>query len=258
MPTEQTAAPGWNGLSRPSYFSITFSLLKSKRRVPQFPITVRPTDGDVTIARTIARNTTPQAEDVAEFLTWGADEHVLCALAAGWWVWARSKSPEARLASDHVLLTTVVVIEALGAEAARAGAGIPASRRRRRRTGAGCARLLLGARVLGDTRRLSVAGLAAAIAACDLVVSNDSGPAHLAAALRRPLIVLRPDLPQQMGASRRAGSRHHALARLQPLQQPRRDDVPQRPMPASRSLRLAWSVARGLLAQAAGGALPRP
>jgi hypothetical protein len=81
----------------------------SKRRAPHFPITVRPTDGDVTIARTIARNTTPQIEDVAEFLTWGADEHALCALAAGWWIWARSKSPEARLASDHILLTTVAV-----------------------------------------------------------------------------------------------------------------------------------------------------
>ncbi len=81
----------------------------SKRRAPHFPITVRPTDGDVTIARTIARNTTPQTEDVAEFLTWGANEHVLCALAAGWWIWARSKSPETRLASDHILLTTVAV-----------------------------------------------------------------------------------------------------------------------------------------------------
>jgi hypothetical protein len=96
-------------LSRPRYFSIMLSLLKSKRRATQFPITVRPTDGDVTIARTIARNTTPQTEDVAEFLTWGADEHALCALAAGWWIWARSKSPEARLASDHILLTTVAV-----------------------------------------------------------------------------------------------------------------------------------------------------
>lgn len=85
------------------------SLLKPKRRVPHFPITVRPTDGDVAIARTIARNTSRQTEDVAEFLTWGADEHVLCALAAVWWVWARSRSPAARLASDHVLLTTVAV-----------------------------------------------------------------------------------------------------------------------------------------------------
>ncbi|MBU6462594.1 MAG: phosphatase PAP2 family protein [Bradyrhizobium sp.] len=85
------------------------SLLKSKRRVPHFPITVRPTEGDIAIARTIARNTSPQTEDVAEFLTWGADEHVLCALAAVWWIWTRSKSPDARLASDHVLLTTVAV-----------------------------------------------------------------------------------------------------------------------------------------------------
>jgi hypothetical protein len=40
---------------------------------------------------------------VAKALTWGADEHILCALAAGWWLLARNKSPEQRLASDHVL-----------------------------------------------------------------------------------------------------------------------------------------------------------
>jgi heptosyltransferase-2 len=48
----------------------------------------------------------------------------------------------------------------------------------------------LGAALLGDTGSCSAAGLAAAIEACDVVVSNDSGPAHLAAALGRPLVVL--------------------------------------------------------------------
>jgi heptosyltransferase-2 len=80
--------------------------------------------------------------------------------------------------------------QAIGAEAARSGARILLL------GGIGDGTLLdalghsLGAPVLGDTRHLSVAGLAAAVEACDLVISNDSGPAHLAAALKRPVIVL--------------------------------------------------------------------
>lgn len=38
----------------------------------------------------------------------GADEHILCALSADWWLLARKKGPEARPASDHVLLTALV------------------------------------------------------------------------------------------------------------------------------------------------------
>jgi heptosyltransferase-2 len=48
----------------------------------------------------------------------------------------------------------------------------------------------LGPALIGDTAGCTVAGLAAAIAACNVVISNDSGPAHLAAALGRPLVVL--------------------------------------------------------------------
>jgi heptosyltransferase-2 len=48
----------------------------------------------------------------------------------------------------------------------------------------------LGTGCLGDTRMLSVAGLAAAIAGCSAVVSNDSGPAHVAAAVGTPALVL--------------------------------------------------------------------
>ena len=44
----------------------------------------------------------------AEALTWGADEHVLCALALGWWIYARAQNAGVRKASDHVLLTTLV------------------------------------------------------------------------------------------------------------------------------------------------------
>jgi membrane-associated phospholipid phosphatase len=61
---------------------------------------------DTELARTIARNTRPLPEDVSSIITWGADGHVLTALAVGWWLWSRSKPPAQRRASDHVLLTT--------------------------------------------------------------------------------------------------------------------------------------------------------
>ena len=55
------------------------------------PVTVRPTKTDKEIARIIARNTTPTMEETAEILTWGADEHVLCAAAAVWWLYCRGR-----------------------------------------------------------------------------------------------------------------------------------------------------------------------
>jgi membrane-associated phospholipid phosphatase len=73
-------------------------------------ITVRPTRADVSIANAISAHTDRSTERAAEFITWGADEHILCALAAGWWFYAhaRGKPPEERAAADHVLLTTLV------------------------------------------------------------------------------------------------------------------------------------------------------
>jgi hypothetical protein len=43
---------------------------------------VRPTQADIEIAEQISDRTSPEVEHVAEALTWGADEHVMCALAA--------------------------------------------------------------------------------------------------------------------------------------------------------------------------------
>lgn len=70
-------------------------------------IRVPPTSADVSIANAIAAHTGRSTEQAAQVLTWGADEHILCALAAGWWVYCRSKDAGYRRASDHVLLTTL-------------------------------------------------------------------------------------------------------------------------------------------------------
>src|ERR1700730_8828821 len=72
------------------------------------PITVRPTRADLSVAKIVSAHTGPRTERAAEVLTSGADEHVLCALAVGWWLYCRGKNAKARRASDHILLTTLV------------------------------------------------------------------------------------------------------------------------------------------------------
>jgi hypothetical protein len=72
------------------------------------PIRVRPTQADVSIANTIARHTGRSTEKAAGVLTWGADEHVICALAAGWWLYSRGKGSGERRVADHILLTSLV------------------------------------------------------------------------------------------------------------------------------------------------------
>ena len=70
---------------------------------------ISPTQADVAIANAISAHAGPGSEEAAEVLTWGADEHLLCALAAGWWLYCRNKSPRDRRDSDHILLTTLAV-----------------------------------------------------------------------------------------------------------------------------------------------------
>ena len=70
---------------------------------------VRPTQADVKIAEAISDHTNPEIEQVAKIITWGADEHVICALAAGWWLYCRHRSAQHRTDSNHMLLTTVAV-----------------------------------------------------------------------------------------------------------------------------------------------------
>ena len=69
----------------------------STNRDGKAPITVRPTAFDVAVANEIAAHTGPRTEEAAEKLIWGADEHVHCALAAGWWLYARNKDEQTRL-----------------------------------------------------------------------------------------------------------------------------------------------------------------
>ena len=72
------------------------------------PYRIPPTRSDVAIADAVAAYTSPRTERAAELLTWGADEKLLLALAAGWWLYCRGRSPLARSNSDHILLTTLV------------------------------------------------------------------------------------------------------------------------------------------------------
>jgi len=70
-------------------------------------IRVRPTRADIAIAGAISRHTGPATERAAGRLTWAADEHVICALAAGWWLLSRRGSGPQRRAADHILVTTL-------------------------------------------------------------------------------------------------------------------------------------------------------
>jgi membrane-associated phospholipid phosphatase len=68
---------------------------------------IRPTRADIEIAEWISDHTRPEVEQIAKVLTWGADEHVVCALAAGWWLYCRLPATRHRTDSNHILLTTV-------------------------------------------------------------------------------------------------------------------------------------------------------
>jgi undecaprenyl-diphosphatase len=72
------------------------------------PIRVRPTRADIEIANAISAHTGKSTERAAQLLTWGADEHVLCGLAAAWWLYSRGKAGRDRRVADHILLTTIV------------------------------------------------------------------------------------------------------------------------------------------------------
>jgi len=68
------------------------------------PVTIRPTEADLAIARAIARKTGPAPERLARALTWGADEKVLLALTAVGWLASRGSGEPMRRAADHAVL----------------------------------------------------------------------------------------------------------------------------------------------------------
>src|ERR1700758_417405 len=67
------------------------------------------TRADIKIADGISHHTGPIPEKTAQALSWGADEHVLMALAAGYWLYARGGGRGERIASNHLLLTSAAV-----------------------------------------------------------------------------------------------------------------------------------------------------
>lgn len=68
------------------------------------PVTVRPTDADLAIARTVARNTGPVPQRIARALTWGADEKILLVLTAIGWLASRGAREPLRRAANHAVL----------------------------------------------------------------------------------------------------------------------------------------------------------
>lgn len=77
----------------------------ASRFILMVPYPIPPTRGDIAIANAVAKYTNPRTEQAAGLLTWGADEHVLLAIAATWWIYCRQRSARRRRGSDHLLLT---------------------------------------------------------------------------------------------------------------------------------------------------------
>jgi undecaprenyl-diphosphatase len=72
------------------------------------PVTVPPATYDREIASAVAQHTNPAFEQAAQALTWGADEHILIAAAAAFWLFTRRDTPQIRTASTHLLATSVI------------------------------------------------------------------------------------------------------------------------------------------------------
>lgn len=72
------------------------------------PVTIKPTEFDLAVARGVAAKTNGSVELAARGLTWGGDEHVLVALAFVGWVATRGRSEWIQRAGNHALLVSVV------------------------------------------------------------------------------------------------------------------------------------------------------
>jgi hypothetical protein len=92
--------------------TVRVHFIKARCELENGPAQVQPTRLDEAIAREVAAQTNPPAERVTKALTWGADEHVLLALAAVGWVLTRTSPDPARRFGTHILactLTTAVL-----------------------------------------------------------------------------------------------------------------------------------------------------
>ena len=74
---------------------------------PKPLVRVQPTKPDIAIADVVARHARPAPEKLGRALSWGADEHVLLALAALGWIATRGQEKSVRRVADHTLLLTV-------------------------------------------------------------------------------------------------------------------------------------------------------
>jgi hypothetical protein len=71
-------------------------------------VTIKPTRIDTAIAYAIAAHTDEGVENAAEALTWGADEHVLLALAAVGWLYVQLRKPQQAPLANHILTVSLV------------------------------------------------------------------------------------------------------------------------------------------------------
>jgi membrane-associated phospholipid phosphatase len=74
------------------------------------PISLPPTRADLEVAKACARHVTPGLERTLQTLTWAADEKVILAATAAFWVGTRSArcAPAARRRADHMLAGAVI------------------------------------------------------------------------------------------------------------------------------------------------------
>ncbi|MBR0838634.1 phosphatase PAP2 family protein [Bradyrhizobium liaoningense] len=70
-------------------------------------VTIKPTRIDTAIANEIANHTNAGLERAAQILTWGADEHVLLALAATGWLYVQLRQPRRRPVASHLLAVSL-------------------------------------------------------------------------------------------------------------------------------------------------------
>lgn len=71
-------------------------------------INVKPTQIDIKIADFVAANAEPVPEAFARWLSYGADEKLLLALAGSFWIYAQANHSPVRRSANHLLIVTIV------------------------------------------------------------------------------------------------------------------------------------------------------